>query len=338
MTGYITVITAVVSFVITALSGKFLIPYLRKVKFGQTIKEIGPTWHQMKQGTPTMGGFMFILGIVIAVIVGLFLTLSSIDENDITVTTVSIIKMFAGLLLALAFGFVGFVDDYIKVVKKRNLGLKARQKIFMQIFITVMYLLILYLVGNSTIIEIPFTSIQLNLGLFYYPIMGLAIIFIVNAVNLTDGIDGLAGSVTFIVGLGFMVITTILQQTSMNILATALAGGCLGFLVWNFYPAKVFMGDTGSMFLGGAVVGLAFGIDKPVIILLVGIIYIIEALSVVIQVISFKLTGKRVFKMSPIHHHYEMSGYTETKIVGLFTIVTTIFCVLAIISVILILR
>lgn len=338
MTGYITVITAVVAFAVTALSGKVLIPYLRKVKFGQTIKEIGPTWHQMKQGTPTMGGFMFILGIVIAVIVGLFLTLGSIDENNVTVTTVSIIKMIAGLVLALAFGFVGFVDDYIKVVKKRNLGLKARQKIFMQIFITLMYLLILYLIGNSTVIEIPFTTIQLDLGLFYYPIMGLAIIFIVNAVNITDGIDGLAGSVTFIVGLGFMIITTILQQTSMNILATALSGACLGFLIWNFYPAKVFMGDTGSMFLGGAVIGLGFGIDKPIIILLVGIIYIIEALSVVIQVICFKLTGKRVFKMSPIHHHYEMSGYTETKIVALFSTITAIFCVIAIISVIFILR
>ena len=173
----------------------------------------------------------------------------------------------------------------------------------------------------------------LDFGVFYYPLMVLFIVFIVNAVNLTDGIDGLAASVTFVAAIGFMLITMIMGFAGMGIMATALAGACIGFLVWNFHPAKVFMGDTGSMFLGGMVVALAFGVGLPVILVLVGILYIIEALSVVIQVTSFKLTGKRVFKMSPIHHHFEMSGYSEVKIVALFSLITLIGCALAVLAV-----
>jgi phospho-N-acetylmuramoyl-pentapeptide-transferase len=247
-------------------------------------------------------------------------------------------RLFGGLGMALGMGFIGFVDDYIKVVKKQNLGLKARQKTLLQLLVIIIYLTALYLAGDtSTIVLIPFAG-QLNLGWFYYPLVGIAIYFLVNAVNLTDGVDGLATSVTFVVGLGFMIICNILGYAGMSILALALAAGCLGFLIWNFHPAKVFMGDTGSMFLGGLVVALGMGIGFPVILVLIGIIYIIEALSVVLQVISFKMTGKRIFKMSPIHHHFEMSGWSEVKIVVVFSAITALFALIAILASYLVIR
>ena len=203
----------------------------------------------------------------------------------------------------------------------------------MQFLIAAAYLACLYLSGDtSTMVIIPFIG-QINLGLFYYPLAVLFIVFAVNAVNLTDGIDGLASSVTFVASIVFLIICSILSLTKMSLLAVSLAAGCLGFLVWNFHPAKVFMGDTGSMFLGGAVTALAFGIGNPVILVLVGIIYMVEALSVVLQVISFKTTGKRIFKMSPIHHHFELSGWSEVKIVLVFSGVTLLFGAIAVWSV-----
>lgn len=333
MSSLSTVVSAVVGFGLTALIGIWFIPFLRKVHYGQTINDIGPTWHKNKQGTPTMGGIMFIIGVVIAVAAGVGILNAQTGVLSNPSYTVQNTRLIAGLVMALCFGFMGFIDDYIKVVKKRNLGLTAKQKLVMQFLIAILYLLTLYLAGDrSTMLWFPIIG-YLDFGVFYYPLMVLFIVFIVNAVNLTDGIDGLAASVTFVTAIGFMLITMIMGFAGMGIMATALAGACIGFLVWNFHPAKVFMGDTGSMFLGGMVVALAFGVGLPVILVLVGILYIIEALSVVIQVTSFKLTGKRVFKMSPIHHHFEMSGYSEVKIVALFSLITLIGCALAVLAV-----
>lgn len=320
------------SFAVTILLGFVLIPALKRLKFGQTIKEIGPTWHESKNGTPTMGGLLFIIGIIIGVFVGFVLYEMAMPSN-ITVNSGENIRLWTGLLAAIGFGLIGFIDDYIKVAKHRNLGLNAMQKTVFQLVIAICYIATLQLSGiTSTIVVFPFIG-QLDFGWFYYPLMVLGIYFIVNAVNLTDGIDGLASSVTTVYAIIFMLIATFLQYYTIHILAAALAGGCLGFLVWNFYPAKTFMGDTGSMFLGGCVVALAFGVDLPILILLAGIVYICEALSVVLQVISFKSTGKRIFKMSPIHHHFEMCGWSEIKIVTVFTAVTVVFGILAIICV-----
>ena len=319
-------ITGVLAFFITAVSGFVLIPWLKKVKFGQTIKEIGPTWHRTKQGTPTMGGLMFYLGSFLGICAGLSLLMKDLQTITGGVYTNHIISM----LTALGFGFIGFVDDYIKVVKKRNLGLKAAYKIFGQIFVTAAFLYGQYYIGHvSTYIQIPFVNIGFELGYFYYVVAFLGIIFMVNAVNLTDGIDGLCSSVSFVVALGFMFISAAYGYYTNAIFSIAVAGACAGFLAWNFYPAKVFMGDTGIMFLGGAVVAMAWAVNRPEILLFMGIIYTCEALSVVIQVLYFKAThGKRIFKMSPIHHHYEMSGWSEVKIVTVFSIVQLIFTVM----------
>ncbi len=324
-------ITGLLAFAVTAVSGFALIPWLKKVKFGQTIKEIGPTWHQTKQGTPTMGGLMFYLGSLIGVCAGLSILMSELKTIAGAVYTNQIVSLCISMLTALGFGLIGFVDDYIKVVKKRNLGLKARYKIVGQIAVTSAFLYGQYVIGHiNTLVTVPFTSISIELGMLYYPIVFLGIIFMVNAVNLTDGIDGLCSSVSFVVALGFMVISAAYGFYTNALFAVAIAGACAGFLVWNFYPAKVFMGDTGSMFLGGAVVAMAWAINRPEIILLSCIIYTCEALSVVIQVLYFKAThGKRIFKMSPIHHHYEMSGWSEVKIVTVFTAVRAVFAVLS---------
>lgn len=323
---------AAVAFAVSAVLGKFLIPFLRKIKFGQTIKEIGPVWHKNKQGTPNMGGFMFIIGSTLGILVGFFL-LVLLKDDPFGTSVVGHVKLFGGLGMALIFGFIGFLDDYIKDVKKQNLGLNAKQKLIMQFFTAVAYLASVYLAGDtSTTVIFPFLG-QLDLGFFYYILMILFILFISNAVNLTDGIDGLAASVTFIVCIGVLIMSGILGILGMGIYAAALAGGLLGFLIYNFHPAKVFMGDTGSMFLGGSVLALGFGINLPVLILAFGIIYVVEALSVVLQVISFQTTGKRIFKMSPIHHHFEMCGWSEGKIVGVFSLITLIGCVISVIAV-----
>lgn len=323
---------AVIAFAVSAVLGKFLIPFLRKIKFGQTIKENGPVWHKSKQGTPNMGGFMFIIGSVVGILVG-FILLKVLWKEPLGLSAVNSVKLFGGLGMALIFGFIGFLDDYIKDVKKRNLGLNAKQKLIMQFFTAVAYLLSVYLAGDtSTTVIFPFFG-QLDLGFFYYVIMILFILFLSNAVNLTDGIDGLAASVTFLVCISVLIMSGVLGLLGIGVYASALAGGLLGFLIYNFHPAKVFMGDTGSMFLGGAVLALGFGINLPVLILLFGIIYVVEAMSVVLQVISFQTTGKRIFKMSPIHHHFEMCGWSEGKIVGVFSLVTLVGCIVSIIAV-----
>ena len=323
---------AAIGFAVSAVSGYFLIPYLHKLHFGQTILDIGPSWHKNKQGTPTMGGFMFIFAILIASVVGYFML--SQGKNDLWHgTQVEIARYWGTILLAVSFGIIGFVDDYIKVVKKRNLGLTAIQKLIMQFVAAGLYMLILYTAGDtSTVLIIPLLG-QLDLGLVYFPLCVVGIVYITNSVNLTDGLDGLCGSVTCVSALGFMMVSAAMGFGGINLLSTALAAACLGFLVWNFYPAKVFMGDTGSMFLGGMVTGLAFGVGMPLILAFLGIIYICESMSVVLQVISFKTTGKRIFKMSPIHHHFEMCGLSEVKIDFAFSAVTAVGAALAVLAV-----
>ena len=324
------VLAAVSAFVITAVTGYFLIPFLKRLHYGQTIKEIGPTWHKDKGGTPTMGGIMFIIGIVVATALGAC-TLFWGDKTALqTVGAQQWSRLIYGILMALGFGFVGFLDDYISVVKKRNMGLRAREKFLLQLLIGAVYLMALYFSGSrSTALRVPFFG-AVELGWLYWPVAIFIIVGTVNAVNLTDGIDGLSGSVTFVVALGFLVLSGILGYAGFTLLAAAVAGGCIGYLLYNFHPAKVFMGDTGSLFLGGIVVAMAFGIGLPVVLVFTGIVYICETLSDIIQIGCYKLTHKRVFKMAPIHHHFEMSGWSEVKIVTVFSLVALAGCVLAV--------
>ena len=283
--------------IITAVGGFWLLPMLRRLHFGQTILEIGPKWHQGKQGTPTMGGLMFIIGIPIAVVVGyLFLHAQTVGDP---MSGIMRARMFYGLVLALLFGAIGFLDDYMKVVKKQNEGLTEKQKMALQILFGAVYLLLLHVSGTqSTWVTIPFIGTY-NFGIFYYVFAMFAIIALSNAVNFTDGLDGLLSSVTLVLSIGYLIFCYLLGQGEMGIMAGALAGGCIGFLIWNHYPAKVFMGDTGSLFLGGAVCGLAFALDIPLIIPVVGLVYVLEVLSDIIQVIYFKKTGgKRFFRMA----------------------------------------
>ena len=325
MDGIWLIVTALVSFGVTAASGIWLVPYLRRLKYGQTILDIGPKWHKNKQGTPTMGGLMFIMGILVAVAVGYITAMVTHDWAGRPEYSGAGEKIFYGMVMALLYGAIGFLDDYIKVAKKRNLGLTPRQKLFFQIAIAAIYLVGLWSAGaSSTRVILPFLG-QIDLGLLYYPLAVFVIVGAVNAVNLTDGIDGLAASVTFVVAVTFMVIASLLRMWDMNIVATALAAGCVGFLVWNFHPAKVFMGDTGSLFLGGVICALGFGTGLPVFLVLIGIVYVCETLSDIIQVAYFKSTGgRRLFKMAPIHHHFEMSGWSEKKIVAVFSAVSAL--------------
>lgn len=325
MVGMWTIVAAVLAFVIAAVMGKWLVPFLKKVHFGQTILDEGPKWHKGKQGTPTMGGFMFIAGSLIATVVGVILFyVTSTKDGLPPETRLETVKIFAGLFLALANGFIGFIDDYVKVVKKRNLGLTAKQKLLLQFLAAIAYLVTLWISGATTETYVPFVG-MVDIGLIYWPLAAIVIVGMVNAVNLTDGIDGLNGSVTFFAAIFFMLIAGCTARMGFSISAAALAGGCLGFLLWNFHPAKVFMGDTGSLFLGGYVCALAFGLGIPILLILLGFIYLAEMFSVILQVTYFKLThGKRLFKMSPIHHHFEMCGWSEVKIVGVFSLVTIV--------------
>jgi len=333
MSGIFSILAAALSFGITAALGKVAIPILHKLKYGQSIKEIGPTWHQKKQGTPTMGGIIFIIGILVSSLLCIPIYYA-VTDSGASFSSLETVKLWAGTVMGLAFGFIGFLDDYIKVVKKRNLGLTAKQKMLLMIFVAAMYLLTLYISGDRGVTDIPFIGqVEINTWV-YYIIALIAIVGFVNAVNLTDGIDGLATSVTFFATVTFMLIASLRGIFGLSILAASVAGGCIGFLVWNFYPAKVFMGDTGSLFLGGMFCALAFGVNMPILIIPVGIIYLCEAGSVMLQVSYFKLThGKRIFKMSPIHHHFELCGWNEVKIVAVFSAVTIIFGALSILAV-----
>lgn len=318
----------ILSFAIAFLLGFVMIPWLRRLKFGQTILEDGPIWHKSKQGTPIMGGLMFIVSTIVTVIVVLltdYLMGGNLFAGESLMPNQLKVKLVAGTFLALGFGMVGFADDYIKVVKKRNLGLTITQKTVAQLLIIFAYLASLYMNG-LTFMKIPFVG-AVDLKWFFW-FFGLCVIYgAVNAVNFTDGIDGLCASVTSVTAIAFCIAALMVKFTGISILAAALAGGCLGYLIWNYYPSKVMMGDTGSMFLGGMVVALAYAIDCPIILVLFGIIYVIEAMSDVLQIGYFKAThGKRIFKMAPIHHHFEMCGWKERKIVTIFTLVNMLGC------------
>ena len=312
---YICIAALLIGFIVAALLGPIFIPVLIKLKFGQSIREIGPKWHEKKSGTPTMGGIIFMVALAIsAAVLYKFMDL----------------KSALVLFCAFGFGIVGFLDDFIKVVLKRNLGLRAWQKLALQIIVSVVFILIGLDKGIlSVVIKIPFTDIVWNMGWVYIPFAIFVLLAVVNGVNLTDGIDGLATSVTIVVMLFFAVVISAMNIVSVSLICYALVGALLGFLLYNKNPAKVFMGDTGSLMLGGMVGALSLVTGNPLILILVGIIYFMETLSVIMQVTSFKLTGKRIFKMSPIHHHFEMCGWNEKKIDLVFTLVTVAFCVLA---------
>ena len=336
MTGFVPAIAVLVSFLAAYLLGYPLIPLLKRLKFGQTIREEGPSWHKSKQGTPTMGGILIAIGVILGVVFAM--GASAVIDDGLKQefgSAISFTKLFAGLGLAIVMGIIGFIDDYIKVVKKRNLGLTASQKTVLQALGCATYLISLALAGLKTT-WIPFVgkvSVVSGWGIIFWPIAFFFIYGFTNAVNLTDGLDGLASSVTLVVSVAFMLMAGSLQMLGTNIIASALAGALVGFLTWNWHPAKIFMGDTGSMFLGGMVVALAFMIDRPIYLMLAGIIYLIEALSVVLQVFWFKKTGKRLFKMSPIHHHFEKCGWSEVKIVIVFSIITLICCAVCVAAV-----
>lgn len=324
---------SVLAFIIAALTGFALIPYLKKIHFGQTILEIGPAWHKDKQGTPIMGGFMFIIASLVSAAVGY--TVYRLFYYDVanSIALNGMLKFISCMVFSVLFSAIGFADDYIKAVKKQNLGLSAKQKMIFQFVICIAFLAALYFLGDrSTKIDLMFCSF--DIGYFYYPFMILVMIYVSNAVNLTDGVDGLCGSVTVVTMLALTTVCMIINEYEVSLYAIAIAGGCLGFLVWNLHPAKCFMGDTGSMYLGGAFVAISMITHNHLIMVLIGIVYILEALSVVIQVSYFKITarihykktgekgkGKRIFKMSPVHHHFEMCGYSEYKIVVLFSAV-----------------
>lgn len=316
----------VIAAVITGLLGYFMVPFLHKIKFGQTIREVGPSWHKNKQGTPTMGGIMFIIGSSVAAVICIaFLWLNGGAE-----TQLMLVKVMAGALMAVGFGIVGFLDDYISIKKHRNLGLTEIQKLILQFIIVGAYLLSVALAGGTTETVIPFLG-SVDLGFFYYILAAVFIVGMVNAVNFTDGIDGLNTSVTLVVALVFSVIAMLLNRVGLSLYAAAIVGAMIGFLFWNANPAKVFMGDTGSLFLGGAVCALAFGVDMPILLILIGVIYIVEILSVVLQVTYFKIShGKRIFKMAPIHHHFEMCGWNENKICFVFSGVTLLAGILGV--------
>ncbi len=320
------IIAAVIAFGITVFLGFPLIPWLHRLKFGQTILDIGPKWHKKKQGTPTMGGIMFIIAIIGSVIVVAVtdrLMGGDLIGGNNMMKSVFYTRFWSGLLMAAGFALIGFIDDYIKVVKKRNLGLTIVQKTFIQTALCVTYLFSMYVTGDNTMF-VPFAG-YVPMGWFYW-IFGICVIYgSINAVNFTDGIDGLCSSVTVTAAISFMVIAFMRNNMGAGILSSALLGGCAGFLVWNHNPAKVFMGDTGSMFLGGMVVAISYVLECPLILLLVGVVYVIEALSDVIQIGYFRMTnGKRILKMAPIHHHFEMSGWSEKKIVAVFSAVNVL--------------
>lgn len=336
MNRLIPALAAVIAFLVTALLGFVVIPYLKKLHFGQTILEIGPKWHKGKQGTPTMGGVMMIAGVLAALLLsvtaakisGAALSSELGDKYRFT-------ALVAGVVMALLMGGIGFIDDYIKVVKKRNLGLTARQKTFLQLLVSAGYLASLALAGMSTT-YLPFigdVDLYHGAGLLFWPIALLFIYGFTNAVNLTDGLDGLASSVTLVVACAMMLASGRLNLAGMNVLASALGGACVGFIFWNAKPARVFMGDTGSMFLGGMVVALSFGIGRPVLLLFAGCLYFLEAISVMLQVGYYKLTKKRLFKMAPLHHHFEMCGWPEEKIVLLFSLIALVGCVIALLPI-----
>lgn len=305
---------AAMAFIIAIAAGPLFIPVLKRLKFGQSIREEGPESHYIKAGTPTMGGVLILLGLIIP-------SLVFAGSNP---------EVLLALFVTLGHGLIGFLDDFIKVVLKRSLGLKARQKLLGQIImaLALAYIASIYF-GRGTDLWIPVLGASVDFGVLYYFLIFLVLVGTTNAVNLTDGLDGLAAGTTTVAALAYAVIALYFNKPHLAVFCVALAGACLGFLRYNAHPAKVFMGDTGSLALGGALAAVAVLTKTEFLLVIVGGVFVIEALSVIIQVISFKSTGKRVFKMSPIHHHFELSGWSETKVVTVFWLAGTVFAAVA---------
>ena len=322
----------VMAFITAVIVGRFYVPWLKKIKAGQEIKENGPTWHMSKSGTPTMGGVIFISACTLVCLTVGFDSMRSGDFTHIFV-----------LLFALVFGVIGFLDDWEKLRKKQNLGLSAKAKFLLQLVAALVFVLLLRKMGYiSTHLYIPFWNVTVYIPeVIYFILAAFIIVGTVNAVNITDGVDGLASGTSIPVCLFFAAVSFLWgdKYMALGVFASALLGGLMGFLVYNFNPAKVFMGDTGSLFLGGAIAALAFAYDMPLILITLGIVYIIETLSDIIQVTYFKLThGKRVFKMAPFHHHLEMGGWTgkkwkEKELFALFTSVSLVFAIISFIGI-----
>ncbi len=310
--------TAVISCTLSGILGYLLLPVLRALKAGQSIREIGPTWHNYKAGTPMMGGLMFIFAAIL-VLLG---NLSAMEDYSV----------FYVLALSLCFGFIGFLDDFTKIKFKRNLGLTSLQKAMLQMAVSALFLYAMYKSGSmSTDLYIPFFDVSFTLHPIVYIFFAMFVMVgCVNSVNLTDGVDGLSSSVTIPVMVFFTAAAVATEHYDLALLPASLVGGLIAYLFYNWHPAKVFMGDTGSLFLGGVVCAMAFALDMPLVLILVGFVYICETLSVILQVGYFKLThGKRLFKMSPIHHHFEMCGWKEEKIVLTFAGVSAVMCLIA---------
>ena len=314
-------IAMVASFALTVIFSRIIIPILKSRKMGQMIREIGPRWHKSKEGTPTMGGICFIFAMLIVSAIALI-----VNHEEA-------IPFALAMGLGVMNGLIGFIDDYRKLVKKDNEGLLPWQKFGLQLLAAGIYLFVMTLTDNlQPTLDIPFTNIVLNVpGVVYYVLAVILITGMSNSTNLTDGIDGLASSITLVVAAFFALYAFTAHSRTLELLSAVLIGGMIGFLVYNFHPARVFMGDTGSLFLGGLLTGAAFAINKPFIILICGFVYVFETISVMLQVSVFKLSGrkKRLFKMAPVHHHFEQCGWSENKIVAVFSAVSLVCCVIA---------
>ena len=312
------IITGLVAAALSGIIGFLILPVLRALKAGQSVRQIGPTWHNYKAGTPLMGGLMFIFALIICLV--------------INIPTMTDYSVFYVLAMSLCFGLVGFLDDFCKVKFKRDLGLTALQKMLLQMAVSALFLYLLYKQGTLvTTVIVPFFNVSFHMHPLLYIFFAMFVIVgCVNAVNLTDGVDGLSSSVTIPVMIFFTAAAVMMERMDLALMPAALVGGLIAYLFYTWQPAKVFMGDTGSLFLGGAVCGLAFALNMPLILIVVGFVYIMETLSVILQVGYFKLThGKRLFKMSPIHHHFEMCGWKEVKIVLVFAAVSAVMCLIA---------
>ncbi|MCD4838434.1 MULTISPECIES: phospho-N-acetylmuramoyl-pentapeptide-transferase [Neobacillus] len=310
--------TIIMAFLISVLLSPVFIPFLRRLKFGQSIREEGPKSHQKKSGTPTMGGIMILFSIIITTVV----MTGKFSEPTV--------KTYLLLLVTVGFGLLGFLDDFIKVVMKRNLGLTSKQKLLGQIIISVIFYLVYKQNGFTTEISIPITDTTIDLGWLFVFFIIFWLVGFSNAVNLTDGLDGLVSGTAAIAFGAFAVLAWNQSQMEIAIFSVAIVGAVLGFLVFNAHPAKVFMGDTGSLALGGAIAAISILTKLEILLLIIGGVFVIETLSVILQVASFKTTGKRIFKMSPLHHHYELSGWSEWRVVVTFWSVGLLFAILGI--------
>lgn len=302
------------AFIVTVIICPIVIPILHRMKFGQPIRNEGPASHKKKEGTPTMGGVMILIGFIISSV------LFARESYD----------AMAVVLITVGYGIVGFIDDFLKVVKKQNEGLKPWQKILFQLIVTILFYVFIINTGIGTDIYVPFTKdLYIDLGWFYAPFLFFVMVGTVNSVNLTDGLDGLASGVTVLVAMFFMIVAFAANLAGLVYVCGAIIGALLAFLVFNSHPAKVFMGDTGSLALGGFVASIAILTKMPIMLVIVGLVYVCESLSVIIQVTYFKAThGKRIFKMAPIHHHFELCGLAGIKVVQLFWIVTAVMCLI----------